>query len=99
MAKYRLRLAAATWTDLAASITALAGVRQYIVRSNLTDLTVGAKATAPTSGVSVGAGKAVQVLLDGTRKGWARSTAGGVIEIDSVGPDIIIGAIVHGADS
>lgn len=99
MAKYRLKLAAATWTDLAAALTGLSGVSQYIVRSNLSDLSVAAKATAPTSGTAVAAGKSAQVFLDGTRKGWAYSTAGGVIEIDDSGAPVVIGALTHGADA
>lgn len=90
MATKELVLAANTWTDLT---TFIASVGQKItVTTDRSDVQIGLRATAPTTGIALVANEAVEVNIKhgDTLRLWARSTAGGKIAIDSSGAKRII---------
>lgn len=93
MAAYRVKLAAATWTDL----TTLSGIRNGVLRTDGSDVTFGVATSAPTTGTALAAGSAVAFLAPGdTAELWVRSTAGAIVEIDKIGPNVYSSAINTG---
>lgn len=91
MAKYELALAANTWTDLTATAVAAVGSK-LVVTTDLADVKIGLKATAPTDGIQLVAGQAVEVNIKvgDTLKLWARSAAGGKVRFESAGATKIV---------
>ena len=83
-------LAPATWTDLTAQVNQVG--KHLVVLTNRSDVTLGRKATAPTSGVAVSAGVGVEVIIKegDTLNLWARSTAGGKITLMSLADRVIL---------
>jgi len=83
-------LAAGTWTNLTAQVAQVG--QHFIVLTNRSDVTIGRKATAPATGISVTAGVGVEVII---KEGdpllfWARSTAGGKITLMSLADRVVL---------
>ena len=91
MAKYELTLAAATWTDLSATVVAAVG-KKLVVSTKQSDFKIGMKATAPTDGIALVANEGVEVNIKqgDTLKLWAYSTAGGKIYAEGAGAKQIV---------
>lgn len=91
MAKYELTLAAATWTDLTATVVAAVG-EHLVVSTKQSDFKIGRKATAPTDGIALVANEGVEVIIKrgDTLKLWAFSTAGGKIYAESAGATKVV---------
>lgn len=91
MAKYALFVAANTWTDVSATAVAAVG-KHLVVRTELSDAKIGRKATAPTNGIALVAGEAVEVLIKqgDTLNLWVFSTAGGKFEFESAGATKVV---------
>lgn len=91
MAKFEKVLAAATWTNLTSDLVAAVG-NHLVLRTDLTDVKIGRKATAPTDGVALTAGEAVEVIIKqgDTLVLWAFSTAGGKIYAESAGAKKVV---------
>jgi hypothetical protein len=94
MAEKRIKLVAATWTDLAAELVNTAMGNHLIVRAQGTDFDIAVKAsTAPgVAGTPMPVGAAVEVIIgaNAAAKVWVRSTAGGYLEIDDIGGKTVI---------
>jgi hypothetical protein len=90
MARKQLHLAANTWTDLTTFIADVGHV--LTIQTDHSDVQVGLRANAPTTGIALIPGEAmgVQIKHGDTLKLWARSVAGGKIEIDASGPRRVI---------
>lgn len=90
MAKLRIKVAAATWTDISAEVSALGNA--VIVRASGTDFKFGRKATAPTDGVVLTQNQGTMVLVKAgdTLKPWVFSTAGGYLEVDKIAATVIL---------
>lgn len=90
MATKELVLVANTWTDLT---NFLADVGNHvIVSTEKTDMQIGLRATAPTTGIPMVAGEGVEVIIKhgDTLKLWARSVSGGKIVVDRAGAKRVI---------
>lgn len=90
MARKQLMLAPNTWTNLT---TFIADVGQVLtVLTDRSDVQIGLRATAPTTGIALIPGEAmgVQIKHGDTLQLWARSVAGGKIEVDAAGPRRVI---------
>lgn len=86
----RVKLAAATWTNLTSTL-ALTG-NHVIVRASGTDFKIGRKATAPTNGpvLTQHVGTEVIVKTGDTLVLWAYSTAGGYLEVQGIGGETVV---------
>lgn len=94
MAEKRIKLAANTWTDLAAELVNTAMGNHIIVRAEKTDFEIAVKAaSAPTvAGTPMPKGTAVEVIFaaNGAAKVWVRSVSGGYLEIDDIGGKTVV---------
>lgn len=86
----KVLLAANTWTDISSYTDALSD--HVIVTTDLTDVKLGRKATAPSNGVALTAGEACEQIIKfgDVLVLWAFSTAGGFIRLESTGPSIVV---------
>lgn len=91
MASTKIALSAATWTDISAAQIAIGG-RVYLL-TDLTDVKVGRKATAPTDGPTAVAGEALEIVTGSgdVLKLWAFSTAGGEVVLYGNGHKVVLG--------
>ena len=83
-------LAANTWTNLTTTVAEV-GNHLYVL-TDLADVKIGRKATAPTDGPAVAAGKATEVIIKqgDTLVLWAFSTAGGKIKLLRAGAERVV---------
>ena len=87
MADFVTRLAPNTWTNL----TALFSAKHGVLRTELTDLQVALQATAPTTGTQVLKRQGVEYIIGvSTANLWAKSTAGGQVELDYLGGRLVL---------
>lgn len=90
MATKELRLAPNTWTELT---TFLADVgNQVTVTTEASDVQIGLRATAPTTGIALVPNEGVDVKIKhgDTLRLWARSVSGAKIAVDRSGARRVI---------
>lgn len=94
MAEKRIKLAANTWTDLAAELANTVMGNHIVIRADRTDFEIAVKAaSAPTvAGTPMPKGTAVEVIwaAGGSAKVWVRSVAGGYLEVDDIGGKTVV---------
>lgn len=90
MPNVRIKLAAATWTDLTTAIAPLGN--SVVVLTTASDVQLGRKATAPTAGVAMVANDSAEVIITqgSALKLWAYSTAGTILTVEQAGPKKVI---------
>lgn len=91
MASTKIALSAATWTDISTAQIAIGG-RVFLI-TELSDVKVGRKATAPTNGPTAVPGEALEIVTGSgdVLKLWAYSVAGGEIVLFGNGHKVVLG--------
>lgn len=85
----RIRIAADTWTNVAATVAEVGG---HVVLTADADIQIGRKATAPTAGVAVAEGVGAEVIVKAgdTLVPWVYSASAFVLQIEQAGGKLVI---------
>lgn len=94
MAEKRIKLAANTWTDLAAELANTAMGNHIVVIPDKNDFQIAVKASvAPTvAGTPMVKGASTEIIFanNAATKVWVRSTSGGYLDVDDLGGKTVV---------